>query len=106
MDDICPDLLRQLFTPEKSNNFILWVQIYWPGRAKETVPKAASTLHFAAGLGIVNLCDWLLDQKVDINAQDPVMGTPLICAINGSVVSLFPSPCSLHLRLRHVWSCY
>jgi hypothetical protein len=97
MDDTCLDLLRRLFAPMKSNNYILWLQIYWPNRARgEAVPKAASTLHLAASLGIEELCEWLLDQKVDINAQDPVLGTALLCAIKGLVLfsqlPSFPTP--------------
>ncbi|KUJ10376.1 ankyrin [Mollisia scopiformis] len=84
IQDTCFDLLCQLFAPTKSNNFVLWLQIYWPDRARgKAVPKAASTLHVAASLGLVEVCAWLLDQKVDINAQDPVMGTPLLSAILG-----------------------
>lgn len=79
----CFELLCQLFAPMKSNNFVLWLQIHWPDRASKDVPKAASTLHIAARLGLVGICRWLLERKVDVNSQDPTIGTPLLCAIQG-----------------------
>lgn len=78
------DLMCRLFALTKSNNYLLWLQIYWPDRnCNANVPMAASTLLVAAHLGITELCTWLLDQNADVNAQDQLMGTPLLAAISG-----------------------
>jgi len=79
-DEILFDLICRLFNPIKSPNFMLWLQIYWRDQDGK-IPKAAPTLHIAAGLGLVRVCKWLLEKKTDINFIDATLGSPLICAI-------------------------
>ena len=82
-DDIMFDLSCCLFNPLKPANFILWLEIYFWKRKKET-PRAASTLHLAASLGLTRVCRWLIEKNVDIDFNDTMLGSPLICAIRGS----------------------
>jgi ankyrin repeat protein len=90
-DPILFRLICQLFNPAKTNNFILWLHVYWEfsyGKSREIdsdrvvpVPLSASVLHHAAFFGYANVCTWLLEQGADVNLSDPILGTPLLCAI-------------------------
>jgi ankyrin repeat protein len=82
-DDILFDLKCRLINPLKSANFMLWLDVFFWGRKKET-PKSASTLHLAASLGLTRICQWLIDKNTDIDFNDTMLGSPLICAIRGS----------------------
>lgn len=87
-DHVLFQLMCRLFHPIKSSNFILWVNIDWTlgyeggrqtGRA---VPiPLTSTLHHATSLGYADICKWLIDQGMNVNSFDPILGTPLLCAV-------------------------
>ncbi|KAG4441778.1 hypothetical protein IFR05_002769 [Cadophora sp. M221] len=79
-------LTRRLFNPKKSSNFVMWLVLYWAqyGPYNLEPPKAAPTFHIAAALHLVSICGWLLElNNCDVNFDDAILGTPLICAIKG-----------------------
>ncbi|KAL5318159.1 hypothetical protein ACEPPN_013218 [Leptodophora sp. 'Broadleaf-Isolate-01'] len=85
-DETYITLTRRLFNPKKSSNFVLWLVLYWTEHGSYNLepPKAAPTFHIAAALHLVSICSWLLEQNsCDINFDDAILGTPLICAIRG-----------------------
>lgn len=80
------ELTRRLFNPQKSSNFVRWLHIWWAehGPYNLETPKAAPTLNIAAALQLEHICRWLLDEhSCDVNFDDAIVGTPLICAIRG-----------------------
>lgn len=109
-------LLQGLFHPYKSSAFMLWLNMF--SRGDKTINeldsgsririahRSASTLHFAAILGLKRVCNWLLEQDVDINLVHEELGTPLICAIRGdtsvvSSINSLPSPDTVKVLLEH-----
>jgi len=81
-DQILLQLMCKLFDPNKTPNFLLWLEGYFSS-LELTTPKSCSTLHCAATLGFSEVCTWLIKKGADINADDAILGTPLICALRG-----------------------
>ncbi len=93
-------LVQQLFCPSKSSNFITWAQDYnlilnedghFDNKETDNIftfdavnLRLATTgpLHYAAILGIPELCTWLLDERCEVN-QRSLCGSPLQCTIFG-----------------------
>lgn len=96
----CKHLITQLFHPEKSPNFELWILEYcrqqWPEvygdraltpahtlRLLSTVAESSfSPLHAAAALGLAQLCEHLIGLGSDPRQCSPI-GTPLYCSFIG-----------------------
>ncbi|KAL9025441.1 MAG: hypothetical protein Q9196_005738 [Gyalolechia fulgens] len=79
-------LTKQLLHPIKPGTFISWVQdmIFgrdfqeWPPDKVDTLIAETTPLHFAAMLGLPELCIWLLERGCDVN-RDTIIGSPLRC---------------------------
>jgi hypothetical protein len=81
------DLVKILFDPSKTGNFICWSR-YWTRNMTDKYEFDISnteTLHFAAALSFYHICKWLVEEKGRISDLDKLstIGTPLYCAITG-----------------------
>lgn len=74
------DLLCRLFEPGRTTNFQTWLHLIYMGAGK-IVPTHASTIHLAASLRLRGICQWLIEEGVDINIMNEHLGTPLLCSI-------------------------
>lgn len=90
------DLAKHLFRPKKTQKFLRWAQDYFILKASEvnitkdqdgreammqvSFSKGSTPLHFAVGLQIVPLCQWLIDSGCCVNQLGSV-GTPLHWAL-------------------------
>ena len=83
-------LVTQLLSPSKPNNLISWAQNYLINWSDANTPSdlmktnravAESTaLHYAAMLGLPEVCAWLIDRGCEVN-RGSLLGTPLHCAL-------------------------
>lgn len=85
------DLVKILFDPSKTGNFICWSR-YWSQYWTQNITSNdkfdlfnTETLHFAAALSFHHICKWLVEEKDRISDLDKLstIGTPLFCAITG-----------------------
>lgn len=90
------NLAKYLFWPKKTQKFLRWAQDFFVLKARTesvlesedceermmqlSLSKGSSPLHFAAGLWIVPLCQWLIDSGCCVN-QLGSAGTPLHWAL-------------------------
>jgi hypothetical protein len=86
-DEGLVDLVKILFDPSKTGNFICWSR-HWTRKITRDDKFDLSnteTLHFAAALSFHHICKWLVDEKGRISDLDKLstIGTPLFCAITG-----------------------
>ena len=101
------DLTCRLFDPLKTTQYLMWISVLFQER-NTTPPRSASTLHLAASLGLTKVCEWLVENDVDINYNNKYLGTPLICAIRGvafdendEIDGRDPSPDTVRSLLKH-----
>ena len=85
-------LMQKLFSPSKPNTLILWMHDWvadfldFPPSDKESLCilnsgfAETTALHWAAMLGLVKVCSWLIRSGCDVNRKTS-FGTPLHCAI-------------------------
>jgi len=81
-------LIRRFLQPRKIRSFLVWLNLFYREgnwHRVQGVLRSASTLHFAAYFGLPKVCAWLLDQGSNVNMNDKLLGTPLICAIRGYI---------------------
>ncbi|KAL8943110.1 MAG: hypothetical protein Q9211_001098 [Gyalolechia sp. 1 TL-2023] len=76
-------LTKQLLNPSKPGTFISWVQDVidyqeWSSGAVDDFIAETTPLHFAAMLGLAELCIWLIERGCDVN-RDTIIGSPLWC---------------------------
>lgn len=97
-DESLLELMKTLFEPVKSNQFISWSQEYVLNYAEEiegyyvkvnfahfACQTADSTLlHWAAILALPAICQWLLMEGCDVNKPSKAFESPLCCAILGT----------------------
>ena len=81
-------LVQKLLNPSKPNTLISWVHDYFDYTLKEddyrTVNSGvaeATALHYAAMLGLTEVCSWLIKSGCDVNRNSTTFGTPLQCAL-------------------------
>lgn len=95
-DESLFNLVKTFFWPKKTQRFLRWAQDYFILRATAqdlpedkdiedkmmqlSVSKGSTPLHFAAGLQILPLCQWLIDNGCCVN-QLGSTGTPLHWAL-------------------------
>ncbi|KAF3929718.1 Ankyrin-3 [Arthrobotrys entomopaga] len=92
-------LLQQFLAPEKTPNFLYWLQSIFLRNAKfsprsnlkdvidKIVPKDITTLHIAAGFGLLRTVDWMIElHSMDLNSTSRLLATPLICALLGPCI--------------------
>ncbi|ERF71769.1 hypothetical protein EPUS_01684 [Endocarpon pusillum Z07020] len=93
MDTVIASLSHKLFHPRKSNQFLWWSYAFlsnWKGcKWAQTFPDT-TTLHWAAMLGLEEVCGWLIREGSDVN-RGSSLGTPLDCLLLG---------------LDATWRCY
>lgn len=92
-DDELWSLIKHFLNPSKPSNLISWTQdriyltdqdVQWEVKEKAQLGIAeASALHYAALLGLPEICEWLIDCGCDVNRSSH-FGTPLQCALMGS----------------------
>ena len=87
-DDETFSLLQKLFSPSKPNTFISWMhdttKLFVKGLPMDERSLGilnsgfaeTSVLHWAAMLGSVKVCSWLVESGCDVN-RDSAFGTPL-----------------------------
>ena len=87
-------LLQKLLSPSKPNTFISWMHDTTDFLVEELVMDdtyldiinsgfaETSVLHWAAMLGLVEICSWLVESGCDVN-RDSAFGTPLRGALMG-----------------------
>ena len=89
-------LIKRLFDPVKTGQFIAWAQAYSLNilqgdyvdddtvkadiKVVNAACKSTTTLHFAAMLGMADICEWLVELGSDVNRSSAI-GSPLQCAI-------------------------
>lgn len=85
-------LLQRLFNPSKPNNLVSWAQdlIFWWKDYRSLFDNEvdiinsglaeATPLHYAAILGLAEVCGWLIGSGCDVN-RNSKFGTPLHCAL-------------------------
>jgi ankyrin repeat protein len=76
-------LIRTLFRPVKSNNFLWWAK-YFVAQNRLILHKypEITTLHFAAILRLSGIVEWLLKQEgVDVNSASQI-GPPILFALS------------------------
>jgi hypothetical protein len=86
------ELVKILFDPSKTGNFICWSRFWiWNGAISLDVVEQISnteTLHFAAALSLYNIFEWLVKEKGCMNDIDKLsyIGSPLFCALTGEEI--------------------
>lgn len=97
------NLVQRLFHPSKSNNFLKWAYGYVEGHrgwsTELDYAASGSPLHFAASLGLGNVCTWLVQNGCRVN-QNSVLGTPLHCAFWGYELLCGEFPQSLVMKKK------
>ena len=96
-DEPLLELMKTLFEPVKSNQFISWTQEYVFNNtnlrhvdvedrfARFACQTADSTLlHWAAQFALSAICRWLLNEGCDVNKPSEFLGSPLYCAVLGT----------------------
>lgn len=87
-----PSLVKHLFEPQKSNNFVLWayswmlyyVNVKAPGELHSQMADV-NPLHLACLCGLSDVIDSLIRHGQDVNQRSSGFGTPLDC-IGGACV--------------------
>ena len=74
-------LIRKLFSPVKSNNFLWWAK-YFAAQNNLALDKypEITALHLASRLGLSKVVGWLLREGVDVNSASQI-GTPIFFAV-------------------------
>lgn len=87
-------LVKRLFEPQKSNNFVLWAYswiLYYVGRADSGTLHLQmddiNPLHLACLCGLSDVIDSLIRHGQDVNQRSLQAGTPLDC-IGGGCITL------------------
>ena len=92
-------LMQKLFSPSKPNTLISWMHDWitcfcYPTTVKKANPcilnsvfAESTALHWAAMLGLVKVCSWLIRSGCDVNRKTS-LGTPLCWAVLG--MSILP----------------
>jgi hypothetical protein len=89
------DLVKVLFDPSKTGNFLSWSN-FWSWNTADDVDleliSNTETLHFAAALSFYDICEWLIKENGRIADLDKLssIGTPLYCALTAE--DLFVPP--------------
>lgn len=102
-DETLLELVRILFDPSKTSNFLHWSHFYSFSELADdsiTLTSNAETLHFAATLSFYHVCEWLINdkhRKCDIDKLSNI-GTPLCCAISRR---LFKKGCNATTPVGH-----
>lgn len=107
-DDELLSLTKQFLNPSKPSTLLSWAHdlAYLRKRSVNEEAKAgiaeASPLHYAAMLGLPEICAWLLEGGCDVD-RGTVFGTPLHCALLGTEAfdahSYNPEPASPMARV-------
>lgn len=90
-DEALFELLKTLFHPSKSGQFLTWSQCWKYGLSqsrKMAIVSSTTTLHWSAIIGLQSICNWLLKDMecgADINKMS-LIGTPLCCALSGRTI--------------------
>lgn len=87
-DEELLELMRMLFDPSKSGNFLCWSRYWmWERGSTDDIQELSNseTLHFAATLSFDSICRWLIEEKGRIGDLEKlsILGTPLFCALAG-----------------------
>jgi ankyrin repeat protein len=85
-DQTIVSLTHKLFHPQKSNQFLWWSYTYLCDAQRDQWREMFSnttTLHWAALLGIEEVCAWLVQEGSDVT-RGSSLGTPLDCLLLGS----------------------
>jgi ankyrin repeat protein len=81
-------LMRQLFHPATNGQFRLYRLAHYALTFTLTVDSHfddSTPLHWAACLGLPDLCAWLIGQGLAADQMSSTMGTPLNCALLGDM---------------------
>lgn len=87
-----PSLVKRLFEPQKSNNFVLWAYSWILYYVYEVDPAVlhlqmadVNPLHLACLCGLSDVIDSLIHHGQDVNQRSRQAGTPLDC-IGGALI--------------------
>ncbi|QSZ37581.1 hypothetical protein DSL72_008679 [Monilinia vaccinii-corymbosi] len=106
-DEDLSKLLRILFDPVKSNNFVSWAQVILDeledNASTKKVIASASTLHFAILMSLHRVTEWLISDtcfQSRLNKSDSI-GTLLACALapEETLCCITYAKCSLHSHI-------
>ncbi|KAH8748378.1 hypothetical protein BGZ57DRAFT_720244, partial [Hyaloscypha finlandica] len=98
------DLVKVLFDPSKTGNFLSWSN-FWSWNTADDVDleliSNTETLHFAAALSFYDICEWLIKENGRIADLDKLssIGTPLYCALTAEDLFIYAD--SEFLRIGH-----
>jgi hypothetical protein len=112
------DLVKVLFDPSKTGNFLSWSNVWSWNKAHDVDLELISnteTLHFAAALSFYDICEWLIKENCRIADLDKLssIGTPLYCALTAEDLFVLPPDVERNYSGKsqllggqsHLWQC-